>query len=89
MKSSSESMLPAVVAGVARSETLFLSETGKSSPAPAVEPNPLSLSSALLVLRSLLDERCPAVCRDDSTAGVAALTSLSSIAASSAFLFLV
>lgn len=88
MKSSSESMLPVVVAGVARSDTLFLRETGKLSVEAAMGVDPLSLSSVLLVRRSLLDERCPAVFRDASAVG-AALASFSSIAASSAFLFLV
>lgn len=94
MKSSSDSMLPVVVAGVARSDTLLFSETETLSPPVAAEAGSLLLSSCLSVLRTLLllllllllELCCPAL--DVSVARVAALPPFS-IAASTAFLFLV
>lgn len=91
MKSSSDSMLPVVVAGVARSDTLLFSETETLSPPVAAEAGSLLLSSCLSVLRTLLlllllGVCCPAL--DVSVARVAALPPFS-IAASTAFLFLV
>lgn len=94
MKSSSESILTVVVARVARSDTLFLNETGKLSLPIAVETGSISLSFDLSVLRTLLllllvVEVCwSAALRDLSEVRVAALPSFST-AASTAFLFLV
>lgn len=89
MKSSSESILPVVVAGVARSDAFFLTGTSRSPEVTAVETDSRRVVVEVASSREI-DEDGPVAFREGgSDPLVAEVFSLSEIAASAAFLFLV